>query len=128
MTPQRLEEIATEFNIAYKGGTWSIELTGNELVDIVDLALDGMTFREANMRSNLDECDDWNNDCHLEKIMNRNRNWAADFNQGNGRSAYDYGNSGPIEPMHDEQPSWLIMLAVGICVGTALTVLAVTFS
>lgn len=45
-----------------------------------------------------------------------NRDWHYNPSQGNSRSAHDYGNSGPIEPMRRESV-WsfdykLTMLAV----------------
>lgn len=36
-----------------------------------------------------------------------NRNWHNDPAQGNSRSAHDYGNSGPIQPMQaDYSVAW----------------------
>lgn len=48
--------------------------------------------------------------------MNRNRNWYAAPLQGSGRSAHDYGHSGPIQSDFGDQ-AWYrtgLMLA---CVG-----------
>lgn len=79
MTPDRLNEIAGALNVAARRGcNHHVVLFPGEVVELIELALDGM---EANMQ--------------------RNRDWAADFNQGNGRTCRDYGNMGRIEPMDD---------------------------
>lgn len=96
MTPERLEEIASRFNLARNANSWSIVLTGDEMIDIVELAMDGMSNRL------------------MERDMNRNRDWAADFNQGNGRTQRDYGNSGKILPMDaDQQKADIAGMIVG---------------
>lgn len=51
--------------------------------------------------------------------MDRNRDWGANFNQAGGRTAYDYGRSGPIEPMAREPRN---MLHVGIIAGAVVFV------
>lgn len=84
MTPDRLTEIASEFNNAYRLGTFDVWLTGQELVDIADLALDGMTLRQM-------EQNDMNRDYFSKPIQT-------------SRNMHGYGNTGPLsEP---EAPNW----------------------
>lgn len=88
MTPDRLSEIAVEFNNAYRGRSIDLDLTGCELVDIVELALDGMEYR----------------------AMTRNRDYFAKPIQGS-RSQHDYGRSGPI--VSDERRGgWGLAIAI----------------
>lgn len=74
------------------------------------------------MRSNLDECDDWYNQTEIDKM---NRDYFARPIQGS-RSSYDYGRSGPIEPLategHSAAAYWLSGLFVGLIVGIPLLI------
>lgn len=108
MTPQRLDHLASIVNGAKDWESVALYLDTHEALDIFDLALDGMTFRqqlmEADMRSNLDECEDWYVSKQMEELMN-NRDYFAKPIQG-ARSQHDYGNSGPIVGMYEPGGSW----------------------
>lgn len=97
MTPTRLNEIATQFNGAYRGDLWSITLTGDELVDIVDLALDGLTLRQM-------EENEMNRDYFTKPI------------QGS-RSQHDYGRTGPVEPMEQSDGGSAFLMILGAAIG-----------
>lgn len=87
MTPERLEEIAGAINVGNRPGNYaSVAVAGDEMIEIMELALDGMASRMM----------------EVDEDMNRNRDWAANFNQGNGRTAHDYGHMGKILPMERE--------------------------
>lgn len=92
MTPDRLTEIASEFNNAYRLGTFDVWLTGQELVDIADLALDGITLRQM-------EQNEMNRDYFTKPI------------QGS-RSQHDYGRAGPIQPMQEESTGAAAFLTI----------------
>lgn len=56
-------------------------------------------------------------------MSNRNRNWDRNWSQGNGRSAYDYGRTGPIEPLESTGGEVFCMILASAIGGLVLALM-----